>query len=77
MIDFTPSTRQQQVREAIHGLATSVIRPECLKWDRAHGVPHDFLRNLATLAGSMGSLAMMDRDVEKASSARTDTASEA
>ena len=72
MIDFTLSTRQQQVKEAIHGLATSVIRPECLKWDREHGIPHDFLRNLATLAGSMGSLAMMDRDGEKASAAKAE-----
>jgi acyl-CoA dehydrogenase len=64
MIDFTLTNRQQQIREAIHGLAVSVIRPECLKWDREHGVPHDFLRNLAMLASNLGSLAMMDRDSE-------------
>jgi acyl-CoA dehydrogenase len=68
MIDFTLSTRQQQIKEAIHGLGVSVIRPQCLAWDREKRVPHDFLRNLATLAGSMGSLAMMDRDAEKQAS---------
>ena len=64
MIDFTLTNRQQQIREAIHGLAVSVIRPECLKWDREHGIPHDFLRNLAMLASNLGSLAMMDRSTE-------------
>jgi acyl-CoA dehydrogenase len=65
MIDFTLSPRQHQVKEAIHGMAVSVIRPQCLSWDREHGIPHEFLRNLATLAGNLGSLAMMDRDREK------------
>ena len=64
MIDFSLTSRQAQIKEAIHGLATSVIRPECLKWDREHGVPLDFLRNLAALAGGLGSLANMDRDTE-------------
>jgi acyl-CoA dehydrogenase len=64
MIDFTLSTRQQQIKEAIHGLAVSVIRPECLKWDREHGVPEAFLRNLAMLGKNLGALAMMDREAE-------------
>jgi len=72
MIDFTLTSRQQQVKEAIHGLALSVIRPECLKWDREHGIPPEFLRTLATLAGNMGSLAMMDRDGERASAAKSE-----
>ena len=52
MIDFTLTSRQQQVKEAIHGLALSVIRPECLKWDREHGIPPEFLRTLAHAIGS-------------------------
>jgi acyl-CoA dehydrogenase len=52
-IEFTLSRRQHEIKEAIHGLARSVIRPECLKWDREHGVPEPFLRNLSMLAGSM------------------------
>jgi acyl-CoA dehydrogenase len=64
MIDFTLTGRQKQVKEAIHGLAVSVIRPESLKWDREHGVPEDFLRNLAALAGSLGAPSVMDRATE-------------
>jgi acyl-CoA dehydrogenase len=64
MIDFTLTNRQAQLKEAIHGLATSVIRPACLKWDRDHAVPHEFLRNLSLLASNLGSLAMMDRETE-------------
>jgi acyl-CoA dehydrogenase len=66
MIDFTLSNRQQQIKEAIHGLGVSVIRPQCLSWDREKKVPADFLRNLAQLAGGItGGLATMDRDAEK------------
>jgi acyl-CoA dehydrogenase len=57
-IEFEPSKRQKEMREAIHGLAKNIIRPESLKWDREHGVPEDFLRNLARLAVGMGSNAM-------------------
>jgi acyl-CoA dehydrogenase len=64
-IDFTLSKRQHEIKEAIHGLGTSVVRPSCLSWDRDHGVPEPFLRNLAMLAGNMGALALMDRE-EKA-----------
>jgi acyl-CoA dehydrogenase len=65
-IDFTLSKRQAEIKEAIHGLGTAVIRPHCLEWDRKKGVPEEFLRNLATLAGSMGTLATMDRDAQAA-----------
>src|SRR5258706_6615004 len=65
-IDFSLSKRQAEIKEAIHGLGVAVIRPECLKWDRAHGVPEPFLRNWAMLAGGMGSLASMDRDAQAA-----------
>jgi acyl-CoA dehydrogenase len=57
-IEFTLTPRQKETREAIRGLAKSVIRPQSLVWDREHGVPHDFLRNLSMLASNMGSLAM-------------------
>lgn len=64
MIEFSLSKRQAEIKEAIHGLGVSVIRPQCLAWDRAHGVPEAFLRNLAMLASGMGSLASMDRDAQ-------------
>jgi acyl-CoA dehydrogenase len=55
-IEFTLSKRQEETRAGIHGLAENVIRPQSLSWDRNHGVPADFLRNMAALATSMGSL---------------------
>jgi acyl-CoA dehydrogenase len=57
-IEFSVSKRQLEMREAIRGLTKNVIRPQSLAWDRAHGVPEDFLRNFAQLATSMGSSAM-------------------
>jgi acyl-CoA dehydrogenase len=64
VIDFSPTPRQEQIREAIHGLAASVIRPASLQWDRAGAVPDEFLLNLAMMAKNLGSLAMMDRETE-------------
>jgi acyl-CoA dehydrogenase len=55
-IEFSLSKRQQETRAAIHSLAEGVIRPQSLEWDKNHGVPVDFLRRLAMLANSMGSL---------------------
>jgi acyl-CoA dehydrogenase len=55
-IEFSLSKRQQETRAAIHSLAEGVIRPQSLEWDKNHGVPVDFLRRLAMLAASMGSL---------------------
>jgi acyl-CoA dehydrogenase len=55
-IEFTLTPRQQETRAGIHSLAENVIRPQSLSWDRNHGVPEDFLRNMAALASSMGSL---------------------
>jgi acyl-CoA dehydrogenase len=55
-IEFTLSTRQQETRAAVHSLAENIVRPESLSWDRNHGVPDDFLRKMAMLANSMGSL---------------------
>jgi len=55
-IEFTLTERQRETRAGIHSLAENVIRPQSLSWDRNHGVPEDFLRNMAALASSMGSL---------------------
>ena len=57
-IDFTLSKKQLEMRDGIRGLTANVIRPQSLAWDRAHGVPEDFLRNLARLASGLGSNAM-------------------
>ena len=57
-IEFTLSKKQLEMREGIRGLTANVIRPQSLAWDRAHGVPEEFLRNLARLASGLGSNAM-------------------
>jgi acyl-CoA dehydrogenase len=57
-IEFSFSKKQLEMREAVRGLARNVIRPQALAWDRAGGIPEDFLRNMAMLATSMGSNAM-------------------
>jgi acyl-CoA dehydrogenase len=64
-IEFTLSKRQHEMKEAIHSLAVSVVRHESLKWDRDHEIPEPFLRHLAQLASSMGSLVMGANDVAK------------
>lgn len=57
-IEFTLTKRHLEMREGISSLAKNIIRPQSLSWDRAHGVPEDFLRNFTRLATSMGSNAM-------------------
>src|SRR5271170_6362897 len=55
-IEFTLTSRQQETRAAVHSLAENIVRPQSLSWDRNHGVPDEFLRKMAMLASSMGSL---------------------
>jgi len=57
-IEFSLSNRQLEMREGIRGLAKGVIRPQALAWDRAGGIPEEFLRNMTRLATSMGTNAM-------------------
>jgi acyl-CoA dehydrogenase len=64
-IDFALTKRQLETREAIRGLTKAVIRPQSLMWDREHGVPHDFLRNMTHLASGMGTMAMGPNDTVK------------
>ncbi len=65
-IEFSLTKKQQMMREGIRSLATDVIRPQALAWDRAGGVPEEFLRNMARLATSMGSNAMLSGVGDKA-----------
>jgi acyl-CoA dehydrogenase len=58
-IEFTLSPRQQELKALIHQFAETIIRPEALKWDREHGVPHDFLRRIVLMSQSMGSSVSM------------------
>jgi acyl-CoA dehydrogenase len=57
-IEFSLTKRQLEMKEAIHGVAENVIRPQSLAWDRAGAVPDEFLRNFARMASAMGSSAM-------------------
>ena len=57
-IEFSLGKKQLEMREGIRGLAKNVIRPQALAWDRAGGIPEEFLRNMARMATSMGSNAM-------------------
>lgn len=54
MIDFSLTPKQQQMREAIHGLGKNVIRPQSLSWDQNHGIPEEFLRNFMRMAQAFG-----------------------
>jgi acyl-CoA dehydrogenase len=57
-IDLSLTPRQREMCALIHRLAATVVRPQALAWDRAHGIPHDFLRGLVTMSRSMGSSAI-------------------
>ena len=63
--EFTFTKKQEFLRETIRGLTKHVIRPQSLAWDKAHGIPEEFLRTMATLNTSMTSSAKKD-DSEKA-----------
>ncbi len=54
MIDFSLTSKQRRMREALHGLGKNIIRPQSLAWDRRHGIPEEFLRNFMRMAQSFG-----------------------
>src|SRR5579859_80863 len=53
-IEFTLNRRQQEIREAVRGLARMIVRPESLKWDKDKAIPDDFLKRLVQLSSGMG-----------------------
>src|SRR6476620_8576439 len=57
-IEFSFTKKNLETRDAIRALSKGVIRPQALGWDRAGGIPEEFLRNMARMATSMGSSAM-------------------
>ena len=54
-IEFSLSKKQEFLRDSIQNLTKFVIRPQSLAWDKAHGIPEPFLRQMATLNTSMTS----------------------
>jgi acyl-CoA dehydrogenase len=54
MIEFEPTPRQKQLRDALQALGKNVIRPQSLAWDRAHRIDDDFLRNFMRMAQAFG-----------------------
>ncbi len=53
-IDVVLSSRQEELREGIRGVAKGIIRPESLSWDRGHGIPDEFLTRFTMMAQAMG-----------------------
>jgi acyl-CoA dehydrogenase len=53
-IEFSLNARQQELTAMIRQFSSSIVRPQSLAWDRAHGVPHDFLRQIVMMMSSMG-----------------------
>jgi acyl-CoA dehydrogenase len=53
-IEFSLSGRQRELQGLIHQFAAGIVRPQSLKWDRDHGVPDDFLRQVVMMSQSMG-----------------------
>jgi acyl-CoA dehydrogenase len=58
-IEFSLSDRQREMQGMIHQFAETIIRPEALKWDRDHAVPHEFLRRIVMMSQTMGSSVAM------------------
>src|SRR5436190_21739374 len=53
-IDFTFTKRQLELRDMIRSFAQNIIRPQSLVWDRAHGIPEDFLSRFTQMASAAG-----------------------
>jgi len=53
-IEFELDDRQRTLRDAVHSLATTVIRPISMKMDREHKAPDDLLLNLNRMTAAMG-----------------------
>jgi acyl-CoA dehydrogenase len=53
-IEFSLNSRQRELAAMIHQFSSGIVRPQSLAWDRAHGVPHDFLRQIVMMMQSMG-----------------------
>lgn len=53
-IELTLTKRQLELQSAIRSVATNVIRPQSLAWDRAHRIPDEFLLRFSQMAASMG-----------------------
>ena len=58
-IEFSLSTRQRELQAMIHQFAATIIRPEAMKWDRAHEVPHAFLRQIVNMSQTLGTSVAM------------------
>jgi acyl-CoA dehydrogenase len=56
MIDFTPSEMQDTVRQMIHWLAETEIRPIALEADRNHRIPDEFIKKMREMNISSGGL---------------------
>ncbi|MCC6663395.1 MAG: acyl-CoA dehydrogenase family protein [Polyangiaceae bacterium] len=53
MIDFELNTQQRMLKEALHDMGKSVIRPQSLGWDREKTIDLGFLRNFYMMSQSL------------------------
>jgi hypothetical protein len=52
-IEFTLSKKQEFLRDSLQNLTKYVIRPQSLAWDKEHGIPEPFLRQMMALTQGM------------------------
>jgi acyl-CoA dehydrogenase len=53
-IEFSLTPRQRDLAAMIRQFAEGIVRPQSLGWDRNHGVPDDFLRQMVSMIQSFG-----------------------
>jgi acyl-CoA dehydrogenase len=53
-IEFSLTNRQRDLADMVHQFAETIVRPQCMQWDRDHGVPHDFLRRVVAMISAVG-----------------------
>jgi acyl-CoA dehydrogenase len=53
MIEFEMTSQQRMLKDALHDMGKSVIRPQSLAWDRAKDVDHGFLRNFYNMSQAL------------------------
>jgi acyl-CoA dehydrogenase len=53
MIDFELNTQQRMLKEALHDMGKSVIRPQSLDWDRKKDIDRAFLRNFYMMSQAL------------------------
>jgi acyl-CoA dehydrogenase len=72
MIEFELTGTQRMLKDALHDLGKSVIRPNSLAWDRKKEIDLDFLRTFYTMSQSMKGDHNPMEDFQEGTSAKRD-----